>query len=44
MKVKANVKAGQIVVALIGQATGKGDTNNQGGAIGILNTVSPAMK
>jgi hypothetical protein len=39
MKVKTHIKAGQIVIAIIGQATGEGDTNNQGGAIGILNTV-----
>jgi hypothetical protein len=39
MKVKTKIKAGQIVIAIIGQATGEGDTNNKGGAIGILNTV-----
>jgi hypothetical protein len=41
MKVKTDVKAGQIVIAIIGQATTEAPTNNQGGAIGILNTVSP---
>jgi hypothetical protein len=40
MKVTSNVKAGQIVIAIIGQATTESPTNNQGGAIGILNTVS----
>jgi hypothetical protein len=40
MKVKTHVKTGQIVIAIIGQATGEGNTNNQGGAIGILNTVN----
>jgi hypothetical protein len=40
MKVKTQVKAGQIVIALIGQATGSGTTDNRGGAIGILNTIN----
>jgi hypothetical protein len=39
MKVKTQVKAGQIVIAILGQATGEGTTDNRGGAIGILNTV-----
>jgi hypothetical protein len=39
MKVKTHIKAGQIVIAIIGQATTNAPTNNQGGAIGILNTV-----
>jgi hypothetical protein len=40
MKVQSNVKAGQIVIAIIGQATTNAPTNNQGGVIGILNNVS----
>jgi hypothetical protein len=40
MKVKTHIKAGQIVIAIIGQATTEAPTNNQGGAIGILNNVS----
>lgn len=39
MKVKTHVKAGQIVVAIIGQATGEGTTDNRGGNIGILNSL-----
>ena len=39
MKVKTHVKAGQIVIALIGQATGEGNTDNRGGNIGILNSI-----
>ena len=40
MKVKTQVKAGQVVIAIIGQATTNAPTNNQGGAIGILNTIN----
>jgi hypothetical protein len=46
MKVKSNVKAGQggIAIAVIGQSTTAGDANNQGGAIGILNTITGGGK
>jgi hypothetical protein len=40
MKVKTAVKAGQIGIAVIGQATGTGDNDNRGGNIGILNTIN----
>jgi hypothetical protein len=39
MKVKTHIKAGQIAIAIIGQATGEGNNDNRGGAIGILNNV-----
>ena len=40
MKVKTQVKAGQIAIAIIGQATGTGNNDNRGGNIGVLNTIN----
>jgi len=36
MKVKTQVKAGQVGIALIGQASGSGDNTNSG-KIGLIN-------
>jgi hypothetical protein len=36
MKVKTQVKAGQLGIAVIGQASGSGDNTNSG-KIGVLN-------